>query len=90
MSRFAQGDADRITDTEDFVMAGKKRTAGKAKGEADQPPRNPRATESLMADAGQVRLRAHQIFRARMAAGAPGDSLSDWLQAEREIRERWS
>lgn len=56
--------------------------------EADQPPRNPGATESLMADAELVRLRAHQIFQGRMAAGAPGDSLSDWLQAQRAIRER--
>lgn len=71
-------------------MAGKKQTAGKVEGEADQPPRNPRATESLTAGADQVRLRAYQIFQARMAAGTPGDSLSDWLQAERKFRERWS
>ncbi len=33
----------------------------------------------------QIRLRAHQIFLARN--GAPGDELSDWTQAERELLE---
>lgn len=31
-----------------------------------------------------VRQRAHEIFLARN--GGPGDSVSDWLQAEQELR----
>ncbi len=31
-----------------------------------------------------IRCRAHEIYLRR--GGAPGDALSDWLQAERELR----
>lgn len=33
----------------------------------------------------EIRARAYQIFLAR--AGRPGDPESDWLQAERELRD---
>lgn len=32
-----------------------------------------------------VRVRAYQIYQARLRAGRPGDSASDWRQAEREM-----
>jgi hypothetical protein len=34
----------------------------------------------------RVRERAHQIFTERCRTQAPGDEVSDWLQAERELR----
>jgi hypothetical protein len=34
----------------------------------------------------EIRLRAHEIFLAR---GEEGDALSDWLQAEQEIKEKY-
>jgi hypothetical protein len=33
-----------------------------------------------------IALRAYLIGERRRKAGEPGDSLSDWLQAERELR----
>jgi hypothetical protein len=33
-----------------------------------------------------IRFRAWLICEARMRANAPGDALSDWLQAEREVQ----
>ncbi len=36
----------------------------------------------------QIKLRAYQIYLARK--GAPGNPMADWLQAEREIRERFA
>jgi glycosyltransferase involved in cell wall biosynthesis len=33
-----------------------------------------------------VRRRAHEIYLSRTAAGLSGDAVSDWLQAERELR----
>ncbi len=35
----------------------------------------------------EVRARAMEIFHER--AGGPGDELSDWLQAEREIKKKY-
>jgi hypothetical protein len=34
----------------------------------------------------QIRERAYKIYVSR--AGAPGDELQDWLQAERELRSK--
>lgn len=34
----------------------------------------------------EIRMRAHQIWLKRSQTGAPGDAVSDWLQAERELR----
>lgn len=39
----------------------------------------------------QIQARAYEIYKARQ--GGPGDAVSDWLQAERELHtavERWS
>jgi len=33
-----------------------------------------------------IALRAYYISEARQAAGLPGDSTTDWLEAERQIR----
>jgi len=33
-----------------------------------------------------IRYRAYEIFQARSSQGSPGDALSDWVQAEREMR----
>lgn len=33
----------------------------------------------------QIRARAFEIYRRRMERGLPGDAVSDWLQAEREL-----
>jgi len=33
-----------------------------------------------------VQKRAEQIYHDRVQAGKPGDELSDWLQAEKELK----
>ncbi len=33
-----------------------------------------------------VEQRAYEIYMKRVSAGAPGDEVGDWLQAESEIR----
>jgi hypothetical protein len=32
-----------------------------------------------------IRFRAYEIFQARVSEGQPGNEMSDWLQAEREL-----
>ncbi|MBN1512578.1 MAG: DUF2934 domain-containing protein [Phycisphaerae bacterium] len=50
---------------------------------ADQPTKTRKARrEPTMED---IQARAYKIFLSRN--GAPGDPESDWLQAERELRE---
>lgn len=44
----------------------------------------PRASAPADLNAGVIRRRAYEIFVARR--GGPGDHLSDWVQAERELR----
>ena len=36
----------------------------------------------------EIRVRAHEIFEQRTRDGISGDDLSDWLQAEAEIKKR--
>ena len=36
----------------------------------------------------QIRQRAYEIFQERRQTGRNGDALSDWLEAEQEIRRR--
>jgi Protein of unknown function (DUF2934) len=38
----------------------------------------------------RIRHRAQEIFEERAATGRKGDALSDWLEAEQEIRRRRS
>lgn len=33
----------------------------------------------------QIRVRAFEIYQARCRTGKPGDAMSDWAQAEREL-----
>ena len=36
--------------------------------------------------AHDIQMRAQEIYNERMRAGITGDDLSDWLQAERELK----
>ncbi|MBS0196492.1 MAG: DUF2934 domain-containing protein [Planctomycetes bacterium] len=45
-----------------------------------EPPVTRAITPQLIAE------RAYQIFECRTLSGRPGDSTSDWLQAERELK----
>ncbi len=36
----------------------------------------------------EIEKRAKEIFLKRQASKAPGDALSDWLLAEKEMREK--
>ncbi len=36
--------------------------------------------------AHDIQIRAQQIYRDRMQAGITGNELSDWLQAEKELK----
>ena len=36
----------------------------------------------------QIHQRAYEIFQERRRTGRKGDALSDWLEAEQEIRRR--
>jgi hypothetical protein len=37
----------------------------------------------------EIRKRAEEIYRERIAKNKPGDSLSDWLMAENEIKRKY-
>ncbi len=53
-----------------------------------QPSSRPRAlagSARVEPPSDRVRVRAYEIYAARIANGAAGDAVSDWLQAEREL-----
>lgn len=54
-----------------------RRVEGAAREATPRPP----AAESLHE---RIRRRAFEVFLAR--SGGPGDALSDWLEAERQVR----
>ncbi len=60
------------------------KTSGKVKAKkpASPPPPN---LEELMAE---IRARANEIYLAR--GNGHGDALSDWLQAEKEIKQKYN
>jgi len=37
----------------------------------------------------EIRLKAGELFKKRVADKKPGDELSDWLQAEKEIKKKY-
>ena len=44
---------------------------------------------SLEAFQEEVRKSAEEIYKKRTADNNPGDELSDWLQAEKEIKKKY-
>jgi hypothetical protein len=69
-------------------MAEKKATDGPKKATA--PKKKPAAKSSitLWELKKQIDERAHQLYLDRIAAHRQGDELSDWLQAEGEIKKK--
>lgn len=37
----------------------------------------------------EIEKRAYEIFEERMKNKVPGDDMSDWIQAENEVREKY-
>jgi hypothetical protein len=56
--------------------------------EEPQPHQRPTQPPQKATNPQVIRARAFEIFRARQANGAPGDHLTDWAQAERELNAR--
>jgi hypothetical protein len=48
-----------------------------------QQPTNEELNEEIL-------KRAEEIYKNRSAANKPGDALSDWLQAEKDIKKKYS
>ena len=42
-------------------------------------------TPSKSLNSEKIRMRAEEIYKARVNNGGHGDELSDWLQAEKEV-----
>jgi hypothetical protein len=67
----------------DYIM----RTLTKPQAQTSRPAdqRQQRPTPAG-ADVQAIRARAYHIYQSRNRNGVPGDALSDWLEAEREIK----
>lgn len=52
--------------------------------EAKKPPQK----LSLEAFQEEIRLLAEENYKKRAASNNPGDALSDWLQAEKEVKKK--
>ena len=49
----------------------------------------PQQKPSLEMFQEEIRSRAGEIFKQRAAANKLGDALSDWLQAEKEVKRKY-
>lgn len=38
---------------------------------------------------GEVGKRAYELYQERIKSGVSGDDISDWFQAEKEIKEKY-
>jgi hypothetical protein len=54
-----------------------------------KPPNNFQKKPSLDAYKEETRKRAEEVYKQRAAANKPGDTLSDWLQAEQDIKKKY-
>ncbi len=54
--------------------------------EAKEPQQKP-SLEPLW---DEIRKRAQKIYDRRTVGNEPGDALSDWLEAEKEIKRKYS
>lgn len=73
-------------------------TRSSASGKSTKPPqpatrsaketRDQKSSVTLEELTREIAVRAHEIFEERIAAGLPGDDLSDWLAAEAEIKKK--
>jgi hypothetical protein len=52
----------------------------------DQPKRQEESMSISISSRQQIQHRAYEIFLERRHTGRKGDALSDWLEAEQEIR----
>jgi len=52
-------------------------------------PKIPLAKPSLETLQEEIRKTAAEVYQGRMAAHRSGDELSDWLQAEKEVKKRF-
>lgn len=71
---------------------GRKHTNGTATGTADgkqvaAPARSGATTTDVerKPSVDQLRLKAYEVYQARTRAGRPGDSTTDWLEAEKQL-----
>jgi hypothetical protein len=53
----------------------------------EQQPQNRKNAPSADEIREEIRQRAEEIYRKR--GGSPGDELSDWIIAEKEIRKKY-
>jgi hypothetical protein len=44
---------------------------------------------TLEALQGEIRILAAEIHKTRIMSNRPGDELSDWLEAEKEVKEKY-
>jgi len=63
-----------------------KQAAAKKKAAAPKKPAGKKVDLGEFLE--EIRARAHEIFEARARDGIGGDDLSDWLQAEAEIKKK--
>jgi hypothetical protein len=50
--------------------------------------KKPSQIPSLETFWGEISKLAEEIYKKRIATNKPGDQLSDWLQAEKEIKKK--
>jgi hypothetical protein len=53
-------------------------------------PKKSQQKSSLEKFQEEIRKRAEEVYKQRSAANKPGDALSDWLQAEKDIKKKYA
>jgi hypothetical protein len=54
----------------------------------EKEAKKPQQKLSLEAFQEETRKSAEEIYKKRAATNKPGDALSDWLQAEKEVKKK--
>jgi hypothetical protein len=51
--------------------------------------KKPQQKPSLKSFQEEIRKRAEELYNKRKEYGGTGDTLSDWLQAEKEVKKKY-
>lgn len=57
--------------------------------ESMKPQQKSQQKPTLEAYKEETRKRAEEIYKQRTAGNKPGDALSDWVQAEKDIKKKY-
>jgi hypothetical protein len=79
----------KISIPEEMIMSVKTTTAKKNTAKKSAPAAKRTKKPDLKAFLEEVEKKAYELYQKRIESGISSDEISDWFQAENEIKEKY-